>query len=433
MVQKEDVLKVLSQIEDPDLHKDIVSLGFIKDLIIDSGTVSFSIELTISGCPLKNMFKTEAEKLVLGLDGVENVKIVMTARKSKISNETDSLKNVKHVIAVASAKGGVGKSTVAATLASEFTAKGFKVGLLDADLHGPSLPTLFNIHESRILQKNNMLIPMDYEGMKFMSFGFLMGDSPAIMRGPMVSGYIQQLLTTVDWGELDYLFIDMPPGTGDVQLTISQTIKLDGAVIVTTRSSLSLVDVAKGIIMFEKVQIPILGVVENMAYFVCDNCAKEHYIFGEKKSTLSDRFGIETIAHLPVESDRAKPFNKYVSNSVNSDMADALIRQVGKASANVELPPEVKLMTDRVLFTWKGGETIEIDNHTLRDSCKCALCIDEYSGEKTLKSEDIPEDIHGLEAVPLGNYAVSIQWSDGHTSSIYSYKTLHDIKAAGPQ
>jgi Mrp family chromosome partitioning ATPase/DUF971 family protein len=428
MVQKEDVLKVLSNIEDPDLHKDIVSLGFIKELVIDGSTVSFSIELTIPGCPLKNMFKSEAEKLVLALNGVEKVNIVMTARKNRISNDTDSLRKVKHIVAVASAKGGVGKSTVAATLAAEFTVKGFKVGLLDVDLHGPSLPTLFNIHESKIMQSNNMLIPMDYKGMKFMSFGFLMGDSPAIMRGPMLSGYIQQLLTTVDWGELDYLFIDMPPGTGDVQLTISQTIKLDGAVIVTTRSSLSLVDVAKGIIMFEKVQIPILGVVENMSYFVCDNCNKEHYIFGEKKSTLSDRFGVETIAHLPVESDRAKPFDKYESNTVNSDMADSLIRQVGKASANVEVPPVVKLMTDRVLFTWEGGETIEIDNHTLRDNCKCALCVDEYSGEKTLKAEDIPEDIHGLEAVPLGNYAVSIQWSDGHTSSIYSYKTLHSIK-----
>lgn len=427
MVLKEDVLKVLSQIEDPDLHKDIVSLGFIKELVIDGGTVGFSIELTTSGCPLKNMFKTEAEKLVLGLDGVEKVNIIMTARQNRISNDSDSLKNVKHVIAVASAKGGVGKSTVAATLACEFAEKGFKVGLLDVDLFGPSLPTLFNIRESQIMQRDNMLIPMDYKGIKLMSFGFLLGDSPAIMRGPMVSGYIQQLLTTVDWGELDYLFIDMPPGTGDVQLTISQTIKLDGAVIITTRSSLSLVDVARGILMFEKVSIPILGVVENMAYFICDSCDKEHFIFGEKKSDLSDRFGIETIAHLPVESDRAKPFDKYVSNSANSHMCDALIRQVGKASANVIIPPQVKLMTDRVLISWEEGETIEIDNHTLRDNCKCALCVDEYTGEKTLKPEDIPEDIHGLEAVPLGNYAVSIQWSDGHTSSIYSYKTLHSI------
>ena len=427
MVQKEDVLKVLSQIDDPDLHKDIVSLGFIKELIIDGSTVSFSIELTTAGCPIKDKFKADAERLVSALDGVDKVHVVMTARQNRISNSSDSLKNVKHVIAVASAKGGVGKSTVSATLAAEFAAKGFKVGLLDTDLFGPSLPTLFNIHESRIVQKDNMLIPMEYNGMKLMSFGFLLGDSPAIMRGPMVSGYIQQLLTTVAWGELDYLFIDMPPGTGDIQLTISQTIKLDGAVIVTTRSSLSLVDVAKGILMFEKVQIPTLGVVENMAYFICDNCDKEHFIFGEKKSDLSDRFGIETIAHIPVDSDRAKPFDKYESNQVNSDLADSLIRQVGKASANAVAAPEVKLMPDRVSFSWAEGDTFDIENHLLRDSCKCALCVDEYSGEKTLKTEDIPKDIHGVEATPLGNYAVSIQWSDGHSSSIYPYKTIKTL------
>ncbi|MBI9096963.1 MAG: P-loop NTPase [Spirochaetaceae bacterium] len=427
MIQKKDILKVLSQIEDPDLHKDIVSLGFIKELVIDGSSVSFSIELTTAGCPLKNMFKTEAEKLVLSIDGVEKVQVVMTARQTRYGNSSDSLKKVKHVIAVASAKGGVGKSTIAATLACEFAAKGFKVGLLDTDLFGPSLPTLFNIHESQIVQRENMLIPMEYNGLKLMSFGFLLGDAPAIMRGPMVSGYIQQLLTTVEWGELDYLFIDMPPGTGDIQLTISQTIKLDGAVIVTTRSSLSLVDVARGILMFEKVQIPTLGVVENMAYFICDNCEKEHFIFGEKKSDLSERFGIETIAHIPVDSNRAKPFDTYETNAVNSDLADSLIRQVGKISADAVAPPEVKLLSDRVIFTWLGNPPIEIENHILRDACKCALCVDEYSGEKTLKTEDIPQDIHALEVTPLGNYAVSIQWSDGHTSSIYPYKTIRSI------
>lgn len=427
MVSREEVLKVLSRIEDPDLHKDIVSLGFIKELVIDGGKVSFAMELTTPGCPLKNMFKSEAEKLVSELDGVEKVNVTMTARQNRISNSSDSLKNVKHVIAVASAKGGVGKSTVAATLASEFASRGFKVGLLDTDLFGPSIPTLFNIRESEIMQKENMLIPMDYKGMKLMSFGFLLGDSPAIMRGPMVSGYIQQLLTTVAWGELDYLFIDMPPGTGDIQLTISQTIKLDGAVIVTTRSSLSLVDVARGILMFEKVQIPILGVVENMAYFVCDNCSKEHFIFGEKHSDLTERFGVETIAHIPVDSDRAKPFDRYESNGINSDLADLLIRQVGKASASAVTAPDVKLFPDRVVVAWKDEAPIEISNHILRNSCQCALCVDEYTGKKTLKSEDIPEDIHALEVTPLGNYAVSIQWSDGHTSSIYPYKTLRSI------
>lgn len=424
MVKKEDVLKVLSQIEDPDLHKDIVTLGFIKELIITGSTVNFSMELTISGCPLKNMFKEEAEKKVLSLEGVEKVHIVMTSRDKRSSNDINSLKNVKNIIAVASAKGGVGKSTVSATLASEFAAKGFKVGLLDTDLFGPSIPTLFNQHDAKIYQKDKMFIPHIYNGIKLMSFGFLMGDAPAIMRGPMVSGYIQQILTSVEWGELDYLFIDMPPGTGDIQLTISQTIKLDGAVIVTTRSSLSLVDVVKGILMFEKVEIPILGVVENMSHFICDNCDKEHHIFGEDRGDLSERFGIETLAHIPIESTRATPFDHYQTNQINSDLSDALVRQLGSNRSKSVALPEIFLTPDHVSVVWEDGTSKDIKNLDLRDNCKCALCVDEYTGEKTLKKDEIPADIMGLESTPLGNYAVSIKWSDGHTSSIYPYSSL---------
>lgn len=424
MVTKQEVLDVLSKIEDPDLHKDIVTLGFIKELIIDNTTVSFVMELTIEGCPIKDKFKAEAEKAVLGLDGIDKVHIVMSSRDKKTSNTTESLKGVKNIIAIASAKGGVGKSTVSATLASEFASKGFKVGLLDTDLFGPSIPTLYNQHDVKIFQRGNLFIPHEFNGIKLMSFGYLMGDSPAIMRGPMVSGYIQQILTSVEWGELDYLFIDMPPGTGDIQLTISQTIKLDGALIVTTRSSLSLVDVAKGILMFEKVSIPILGVVENMSHFICDNCDKEHHIFGEKRSDLSDRFGIETLAHIPIESGRATPFDKYESNKINSDLSEQVIRQLGKLNSQVIEQPEVILTPDHVSVLWKDGNNKDIANSVLRDQCKCALCVDEYTGEKTLKPEDIPKDIHGLEVTPLGNYAVSIKWSDGHTSSIYPYNVL---------
>lgn len=424
MIKKEDILEALSNIEDPDLHKDIVSLGFIQELIIDGSTISFAIELTIAGCPLKNMFKEEAERVVLAISGVEKVHIVMTSKDRKRSNESDSLKGVKNVVAVASAKGGVGKSTVSATIASEFATKGFKVGLLDTDLFGPSLPTLFNQHDVKILQKNKMIIPHEYNGIKLMSFAWLMGDSPAIMRGPMVSGYIQQILTGVDWGELDYLFIDMPPGTGDIQLTISQTIKLDGALIVTTRSSLSLVDVVKGILMFEKVEIPILGVIENMSHFICDNCNKEHYIFGENRGDLSKRFGIETLAHIPIESERAKTFENYATNQVNSELLEMVIRQLGALSANTINPPEVLLTNKNVEIQWDDGNRKIFKNVELRNSCKCALCVDEYTGKKTLKKENIPDDIHGLESIQLGNYAVSIKWSDGHNSSIYPYSSL---------
>lgn len=424
MVTKKSILDILSQIEDPDLKKDIVTLGFIKELVIDGSTISFSIELTIAGCPLKNMFKTKAEELVLSLDGVEKVHIVMTSRDSKIRNTSESLKGVKHIIAVASAKGGVGKSTVSATLASEFATRGFNVGLLDTDLFGPSLPTLFNNRQIGVQQRDNMYVPVEENGIKLMSFGFLLGDSPAIMRGPMVAGYTQQILTNVDWGDLDYLFIDMPPGTGDIQLTISQQINLDGAVIVTTRSSLSLVDVAKGILMFEKVNIPILGIIENMSHFICDSCEKEHHIFGKDTGDLTERFGIDTLANIPLEGDRAKTFDNYNSNKINSDLADKIIRSLGMIKSGIADLPEVKLTATDVSFYWNNGDKLKISNKVLRDNCRCALCVDEYTGKKTLDTKDIPDDIHGLKAVKLGNYAVSIQWSDGHSSSIYPYKAL---------
>jgi len=427
MVTKEEVLKALSVIIDPDLKKDIVSLEFIKELVINGGNVSFSCELTTPACPLKNMFKEECEKAAGAVEGVEKVHVVMTARAANPANKESGLGNVKSIIAVASCKGGVGKSTTSASIASELASRGFKVGLLDADIFGPSVPTLFNLHNAKVQRRGEMMVPVEVNGLKVMSFGFLLGDSPAIMRGPMVSGYIQQLLHSVDWGELDYLFIDMPPGTGDIQLTISQSIRLSGAVIVTTRASLSLVDVAKGILMFEKVDIPMLGVVENMAYFICDECDKKHYIFGDQHSVLSDRFGLDTLAHVPIDPVRAKPFDTYESDDVNKELVDGLVREIGKASAEQTTPPKVELKPNEVSFTWDDGKNYAINNLDLRDSCGCALCVDEYTGVKTLKREDIPETIKAEDVVPLGNYAVSIKWSDGHTSSIYPYKKLDEL------
>ena len=427
MVTKEEVLKALSVIIDPDLKKDIVSLGFIKELVINGGDVSFSCELTTPACPLKNKFKEACEKEVSALDGVEKVHVVMTARAASPENRESGLGKVKSIIAIASCKGGVGKSTTSAAIASELASRGFKVGLLDADLFGPSVPTLFNMHGTNINQVGKMLIPAEVNGLKVMSFGFLLGDSPAIMRGPMVSGYVQQLLHSVDWGELDYLFIDMPPGTGDIQLTISQSIRLSGAVIVTTRSSLSLVDVTKGILMFEKVDIPMLGVVENMAYFVCDECDKKHYVFGENNSTLSDRFGLQTLAHVPLDPARTKPFDKYESDEITASLVDNLVREIGKITANQIEPPKVELTDENVTFTWSDGKSYTINNLDLRDGCKCALCVDEYTGVKILERDNIPKTIKGEEAIALGNYAVSIKWSDGHTSSIYPYARLDAI------
>src|SRR5580698_7364764 len=238
-----------------------------------------------------------------------------------MSTNPFSLSKVKQVIAISSCKGGVGKSTIACSVALELTRRGLKTGLLDADIYGPSLPSLFQLNDAKVHSNEFKLItPVDYKGLKLMSFGFLLGDAPAVMRGPIVTRYIQQLLFQTDWGELDFLILDMPPGTGDVQLTITQSIKLTGAVIVTTHHGLSLVDTARGILMFEKVKVPILGVIENMAYFLAPDTGKKYYIFGEQKAgALSKRFGVKTLVEVPILEElsgdmRAYQENAYIKN-----------------------------------------------------------------------------------------------------------------------
>ena len=238
MVTEEQVLAELSKIIDPDFQRDIVSLGFVQDMVIESDTVAFTIELTTPACPLSPVFQKQAIDLVGDLPDVEHVRVTMTARKSedrRMNTEESGLKDVTYILAVSSCKGGVGKSTVSAMLARTLAARGSKVGLLDADVYGPSIPTLFNVHKPGIrATDDNRFYPNEVDGLKLMSFGFLMGDGPAVIRGPMVAQYMQQLLHGVLWGELDYLIIDMPPGTGDIQLTISQSVQIDASVIVTT-------------------------------------------------------------------------------------------------------------------------------------------------------------------------------------------------------
>jgi Mrp family chromosome partitioning ATPase/DUF971 family protein len=343
-------------------------------------------------------------------------------------NSQSGLGRVKSIIAVASCKGGVGKSTMAATLANELVGKGFKVGLLDADLFGPSLPTLFNLNGEKVDTIEGRLVPVEYfNGLKLMSFGFLMGDTPAVMRGPMVSNYIQQILHNVEWGELDYLLLDMPPGTGDIQLTISQSVRLSGAVIVTTRASLSLADVTKGILMFEQVKVPMLGVIENMSHFVCDSCDKKHAIFGEENSSLEERFGLKTLAQVPLTPSLAHNLVKDNDREMFSQMASNLLTEVEKQMGVQEQPPRWQLGENEVVIEWEDGENRKISNLDLRDNCHCASCIDEYTGEKKLKRESIPSDIKIVEAYNLGHYAVGVRWSDGHSSSIYPYKRLKEI------
>ncbi len=429
MLTEKEICNALKTIIDPDFKKDIVSLGFVKNILIREEKVSFDVELTTPACPIKAEFKKAAEKAVKALEGVEEVEVTMTAskKKSPYQHKNSGLKNVKTILAVSSCKGGVGKSTISGHLAEEIAGRGFKVGLLDADLFGPSVPILFNLRNIKISVKNQKYVPVEKNSLKLMSFGFLLGDSPAVMRGPMVSNYIQQLLHSVEWGELDYLLIDLPPGTGDIQLTITQSVKLDGAIIVTTAQSLAIADVAKGILMFEKVNVPMLGIIENMSYFACDNCGKKHFIFGSNgNSHLTDRFGLETLARLPLDPNFAEKLTKKEENGLIKAAADKVIMALGKSSIINTVTPMVSFNDEEMIFKWPDGKVSIISNFDLRLSCKCANCIDEMSGKQMLKKEDIPSNIKAEEVIPLGNYAIAIKWSDGHNSGIYPYKGIMD-------
>ncbi len=433
MTNEKQILEALKQIIDPDFNKDIVSLGFVQN-IKTGENVSFDIALTTPACPVKDEFKKQAENLVKALPGVKNVIVNMTTQPRKTGNTPQNiqtgLNDIGSIIAVSSCKGGVGKSTMAAYLAIELANRGYKVGLVDADIHGPSIPALFNYqHVDMYVNQQKQFIPLEWNKLKIMSFGFLLGEAPAVMRGPMVTQYVQQILHNTAWGQLDYLFIDMPPGTGDVQLTITQTVRLSGAVIVTTRQTLSLVDVARGILMFEKVNVPILGIIENMSYFICDNCDKKHYIFGGSEQTsLNERFGLETLAEIPLLPQFTGKITEPISNSFVMNAVDKVVMALGRNSILQKQVPEIKFDAKTTTLKWPDGEAITVSNRALRLSCRCALCMNEMTGKLILKEEDIPADIAPTKISPLGNYALGIDWNDGHTSGIYPYRTIRTLK-----
>ena len=305
MITKEDILDILKNVLDPDLHRDIVDLGFVKNIKICDGNVKFNLELTTPACPIKDVMKDECVKLVKTLPDVKNVNVVLTSNiRSTTTYNYDTMNNVQHVIAVGSGKGGVGKSTISVNLALALLSAGAKVGILDADVYGPSQGMMLgvNIHSPNV--HNNRMVPETAHGLKMISVSLLSPpDRPLILRGPMIAGIIQQFLGQVEWGALDYLIIDLPPGTGDIQLTLCQKIKLTGAVIVTTPQDVALLDARKCLRMFQELNVPIVGIIENMSSFICDGCGKEHHIFrigGGKKAALT--LGVPFLGGIPLDS-----------------------------------------------------------------------------------------------------------------------------------
>ena len=278
------VLDALRAVKDPDLHKDIVTLGFVKDLKIDGGRVAFSIQLTTPACPVKDLMKAQAEEAVRPLAGVEDVAVEMTAKVRAAGNPEAGrapLPGVKNIIAVGAGKGGVGKTTVAVNLAIALARYGGKVGLIDGDIYGPNIPIMLGV-QTQLSTDGEKIVPAEKHGIQTVSMGFLTNDdAPVIWRGPMLHGVIQQFFRDVRWNELDYLVIDMPPGTGDVALSLSQTVPVSGAIVVTTPQTVSIADTRRAVRMYQKLNIPTLGLIENMSHFVCPGCGHESDIFGK--------------------------------------------------------------------------------------------------------------------------------------------------------
>jgi len=298
------VLDGLRQIKDPDLHKDIVTLGFIKDLKIDGGNVSFRIVLTTPACPVKAEMESAAREIVGAIPGVIAVNVTMDAEVPKGRGLGDKvvIDGIKNIVAVSSGKGGVGKSTVAVNLAVSLALDGARVGLMDMDVYGPNVPIMLGVSDARPEVDGNRLLPIEAYGVKLMSMALLQpGDKPMIVRGPILHGLVKQFLSDVKWGQLDYLIVDMPPGTGDVQLSLAQLVPVQGAVLVTTPQDVAIADVRRALRMFETVAIPVLGIVENMSYFVAPDTGIRYNIFGEGGGTrLADAYHVPFLGRIPL-------------------------------------------------------------------------------------------------------------------------------------
>ncbi len=354
-LSEELVLGSLKRIIDPDLGKDIVTLGFIKDLEIDGGNVSFRIVLTTPACPVKEEMETQANEIVSALEGVSSVKVTMDAEVPQgrgIANNV-AIPGVRNIVAVSSGKGGVGKSTVAVNLAVALATQGAKVGIMDADVYGPNVPMMLGTGYDQPEVVNGQLQPIEAHGIKMISMAVLVPpDKPMILRGPMLHGVIRQFLTDVNWGDLDYLIVDMPPGTGDVQLSLAQLVPVQGAVLVTTPQEVSLSDVRRAVRMFETVNVPILGVIENMSYFIAPDTGNRYEIFGQGGGQkLCDEYGLNFLGQVPIGfevregGDRGVPVVVSSPDSAQSEAFRNVAEEVARHVSIEAMKPELVVIS----------------------------------------------------------------------------------------
>ncbi|KAF0741317.1 hypothetical protein Ae201684_003429 [Aphanomyces euteiches] len=450
-----DVLDQLKHVLDEMVGLDVVSLGRVKNLnISDDHSVSLSIDSPSPVLPQNDQWKAQALERIRSLPWVTNANVSIshpTPRGSQ-APRSSALANVGNIIAVSSCKGGVGKSTVAVNLAFALSQRGARVGILDADIYGPSLPTMISPSDVAIRKSTShphFVRPVLYEGVQCMSFGFVNskaapgagGKGAAVMRGAMVSKVIDQLVLATEWGVLDYLVIDMPPGTGDIHMSLAQQVAITTAVIVTTPQKLSFVDVEKGIVMFEDLKVPTSAVVENMAYFDCTN-GHRHYPFGHGYlDKLKSQFNIPHTFQLPMSetmSESADTGSPLVLNGalpevskIYDDLATTVAQECVKLKHLARAAPELLYDKTRGMvlrfFGSESAEEIILSPIDLRARCRCAQCIEEFTGRQILDPSTIPDDIRPTAVQRKGNYAFAVVWSDDHSSSLYTFEHLKQL------
>jgi len=441
-----EITDALTTVIDPTFKKDVISLGYIKGMTIGKDKLRFSLRLP---APLMPNHEELMEKCRDALKDVKDIGEIEIKKDWEVQrlpalnapNTPNSLKSVKNIIAIASGKGGVGKSTVTVCVAEAFAMAGAKVGILDIDVYGPSVPNMVGLGDHQLGgSQQGVLEPVEAHGMKIMSMGFLANkDTPVVWRGPIASQLVQQFLGAVDWGELDYLFVDMPPGTGDIQLTLSQAVPLTGGVIVTTPQEVAHTIAEKGLRMFQQVKIPILGIIENMSGFTPPNSKEVFHIFGEGGGTsAAEEFNLPLLGKISLKQNLREAMDKgtLVDDKNIRDIASQIALQAMMVVTNEEMSPfsplEMNLANQgkTLIIKWQDNTEHVVSSFNIRFSCPCAHCVDEITGEKLIRENDIPANVKILESSPIGRYGVRFSFDDpspGAGAGIYTFSFLRKL------
>lgn len=448
-ILEQDVRRAAATVLDPNTQQDFVSTGQLKNLQISGGDVSFDIEL---GYPARSQMPALRQALVAAvrtLGGVGNVSVNIITRvvAHAVQRGVPLLPGVKNIVAVASGKGGVGKSTTAVNLALALAAEGASVGILDADIYGPSMPIMMGLSGRPESLDGKTMEPLTNHGVQVISIGFLVDpDQATIWRGPMATQALDQLLRQTHWKELDYLIVDLPPGTGDIQLSLSQRVPLTGAVIVTTPQDVALRIAKKGLKMFQQVNVPIIGVIENMAGFACPSCGAVHNIFSEGGGERAARdAGVPFLGSVPLDpqmvqgGDAGTPLVVFNPKSAGAKAFEEIAKKFAaqlsvsniKEQSVTDRPKEVHLIDQTPpKIVWSDGKVSTFDHFQLRMACPCAACRSETTGERILKESDVPRDVKVVAANPVGRYGLNLGFSDGHASGIFTFDHLRALGIA---